>query len=139
MVLCHLQRDNYTYSHFYCSLECLESTLEASRIIYIHLLQKLPLTTKHSSSAIRETASFLFYTITMLKVRAPDQDICSLVEAQTGELIETVYGEITRWIKKKYGSTFGSPVGVAILLCAHEELEVCLMLAYWQNVLANFQ
>lgn len=90
----------------------------------MQLMQKLPQTTKHSSLAIREAASLLIYTITTLKVRIPDEELHTLIEQQTNYLLETVHGEIVRWIKRKFGSKFGSPVGLPILSCADEELEV---------------
>lgn len=90
----------------------------------MRLMRNLPLTVKDSSSAIRKSASLLFYTITMLKVQAPDVDTRTLVEEQTKELIQAIHKEIKGWIQKKFGSRFGSPVGTALLLCADEELEV---------------
>ena len=89
-------------------------------------MQKLPQTTKRSSLAIREAASLLIYTITMLKVRIPDEELRTLIEEQTNNLLETVHGEIVRWIQRKFGSKFGSPIGLPILTCADEELEVCM-------------
>ena len=62
----------------------------------------------------------------MLKVRVPDEELRTLIEEQTNDLLETVHGEIVRWIQRKFGSKFGSPVGLPILSCADEELEVCI-------------
>ena len=89
-------------------------------------MKKLPQTTKRSSLAIREAASLLIYSITMLKVRIPDEELRTLIDEQTNNLLETVHGEIVRWIQKKFGSRFGSPIGLPILSCADEELEVCI-------------
>ena len=108
----------------YFSLECLESTLESSRTSYIQLIQKLPQTTKHSSATIRVAVSLLFYTIAMLKSCIPDEDMCTIIEAQTKELVQSTHSDVTKWIRIKYGSMFGSPTGMTPLLCADEELEV---------------
>lgn len=108
------------------SLECLESAFESSRKLFMHLMQILPRQSSVSSSAIEAAASLLFYTITMLKVRAPDEELRALVEEQTKELLLSVHKEVIQWIQIKFGKIFGSPAGMSVLLCAYEELEVRL-------------
>ena len=93
----------------------------------MQLMQKLSQTTKYSSEIIKASASLLFYTITMLKKNAPDEEIRTFIKEQSKELVQIVHIEIVRRIRKMYGNTFGSPAGVGMLLCAYEELEVRLV------------
>ena len=98
--------------------------MESSRIIYEQLIRKLSQPTKYSCEAIKTAASLLFYTITTLKKCAPDREVRALVLELSKGLTCNVHKDMVRWIQRVYGNTFGSPVGMAILLCADEELEV---------------
>ena len=88
-------------------------------------MQKLSEATNVSSELIRTTASLLFYAITTLKKYAPDE-LRGVVQEQSKELVHGVHKEIIMWMKRVYGSIFGSPVGTGIhlLLRANDELEV---------------
>ena len=88
-------------------------------------MQKLSQATKVSSELIRTAASLLFYAITTLKKYAPDEPR-GVIQKQSKELVHGVHKEVITWMKRVYGSVFGSPVstGMHLLLHANDELEV---------------
>ena len=92
----------------------------------MQLMQKLSEATNKSSELIRTTASLLFYAITTPKKYAPDEELRGVVQEQSKELVHGVHKEIITWMKRVYGSVFGSPVGTGmhLLLRANNELEV---------------
>ena len=90
----------------------------------MQLIQKLSEATKPSSELIKTAISLLFYTITTLKKYAPDEELRGFIQEQSRELVQTVHKEIVKLMQKVYGNIFGSPVGMDMLLCANEELEV---------------